>query len=85
MASIAAGIVTLTGQVALIVAALIGAADRQWRDARSGVRPGGVMASQGDHRPGSPVGAALLGATADQDVEVRTPRGVVRYRVLEVR
>lgn len=33
----------------------------------------------------SPVGAALLGATADQDVEVRTPRGVVRYRVLEVR
>ena len=33
----------------------------------------------------SPVGAALLGAMADQDVEVRTPRGVVRYRVLEVR
>lgn len=33
----------------------------------------------------SPVGAALLGATADQDVEVSTPRGVVRYRVLKVR
>ena len=33
----------------------------------------------------SPVGAALLGAVADQDVEVRTPRGAVRYRVLEVR
>jgi transcription elongation factor GreA len=33
----------------------------------------------------SPVGAALLGAIADQDVEVRTPRGVVRYRVVEVR
>ena len=33
----------------------------------------------------SPVGAALLGAVADQEVEVRTPRGAVRYRVLEVR
>ncbi len=33
----------------------------------------------------SPVGAALLGAAADQEVEVRTPRGAVRYRVLEVR
>jgi transcription elongation factor GreA len=33
----------------------------------------------------SPVGAALLGAAADQDVEVRTPRGVVRYRVVEIR
>ena len=33
----------------------------------------------------SPVGAALLGAVADQDVEVRTPRGAVRYRVVEVR
>lgn len=33
----------------------------------------------------SPVGAALLGAVANQEVEVRTPRGAVRYRVLEVR
>ncbi|MBI3746165.1 MAG: transcription elongation factor GreA [Chloroflexi bacterium] len=33
----------------------------------------------------SPVGAALLGAVAGQDVEVRTPRGAVRYRVVEVR
>jgi transcription elongation factor GreA len=33
----------------------------------------------------SPVGAALLGAVPDQDVEVRTPRGTVRYRVVEVR
>jgi transcription elongation factor GreA len=32
----------------------------------------------------SPVGAALLGATAGQDVEVQTPRGAVRYRVLSV-
>jgi hypothetical protein len=39
-------------------AALIGAADRQWRDARSGARPVGLMDSQRDHRPGSPVGAA---------------------------
>jgi transcription elongation factor GreA len=33
----------------------------------------------------SPVGAALVGASAGQDVEVRTPRGVVQYRVVEVR
>jgi transcription elongation factor GreA len=33
----------------------------------------------------SPVGAALLRAVAGDDVEVRTPRGAVRYRVLEVR
>jgi transcription elongation factor GreA len=32
----------------------------------------------------SPVGAALLGAVAGADVEVRTPRGPVRYRVLTV-
>lgn len=32
----------------------------------------------------SPVGAALLGATAGQDVDVRTPRGAVRYRVLSI-
>jgi transcription elongation factor GreA len=32
----------------------------------------------------SPVGAALIGATAGADVEVRTPRGSVRYRVLAV-
>jgi transcription elongation factor GreA len=32
----------------------------------------------------SPVGAALLGAVAGADVEVRTPRGPVRYRVLAV-
>jgi transcription elongation factor GreA len=33
----------------------------------------------------SPVGAALVGAVAGADVEVRTPRGAVRYRVVEVR
>jgi transcription elongation factor GreA len=33
----------------------------------------------------SPVGAALLGAAAGQTVEVRTPRGIVAYRVVEVR
>ena len=33
----------------------------------------------------SPVGAALLKAVAGEDVEVRTPRGTVRYRVVEVR
>ena len=33
----------------------------------------------------SPVGAALIGAVAGADVEVRTPRGAVRYRVVEVR
>jgi transcription elongation factor GreA len=33
----------------------------------------------------SPVGAALLKAVAGEDVEVRTPRGPVRYRVIEVR
>ena len=33
----------------------------------------------------SPVGAALLGAIADEDIEVRTPRGAVSYRVVEVR
>ncbi|HEX8025610.1 MAG TPA: transcription elongation factor GreA, partial [Candidatus Limnocylindrales bacterium] len=32
----------------------------------------------------SPVGAALLGASAGDDVEVRTPRGVSRYRVVSV-
>jgi len=32
----------------------------------------------------SPVGAALLGAVPGADVEVRTPRGPVRYRVLSV-
>ena len=32
----------------------------------------------------SPVGAALLGATPGADVDVRTPRGTVRYRVLSV-
>jgi transcription elongation factor GreA len=32
----------------------------------------------------SPVGAALLGAVAGAEVEVRTPRGPVRYRVLAV-
>jgi len=32
----------------------------------------------------SPVGAALLGATAGQDVDVQTPRGAIRYRVLSV-
>ncbi len=32
----------------------------------------------------SPVGQALLGATAGADVEVRTPRGPVRYRVVSV-
>jgi transcription elongation factor GreA len=33
----------------------------------------------------SPVGAALLRAVAGDEVEVRTPRGAVRYRVVEVR
>lgn len=33
----------------------------------------------------SPVGAALLRAVAGADVEVMTPRGAVRYRVVEVR
>jgi transcription elongation factor GreA len=32
----------------------------------------------------SPVGAALLGAAAGQDVDVQTPRGAIRYRVLSV-
>jgi transcription elongation factor GreA len=32
----------------------------------------------------SPVGAALLGASPGAEVEVRTPRGSVRYRVLAV-
>jgi transcription elongation factor GreA len=32
----------------------------------------------------SPVGAALLGATAGAEVDVQTPRGAVRYRVLSV-
>jgi len=32
----------------------------------------------------SPVGAALLGATAGTEVDVRTPRGEVRYRVVSV-
>jgi transcription elongation factor GreA len=32
----------------------------------------------------SPVGAALLGAVAGAEVEVRTPRGSVRYKVLAV-
>jgi transcription elongation factor GreA len=33
----------------------------------------------------SPVGAALVRAVAGDEVEVRTPRGAVRYRVVEVR
>ena len=33
----------------------------------------------------SPVGAALVGAVAGADVEVRTPRGAAKYRVVEVR
>jgi len=32
----------------------------------------------------SPVGAALLGAVPGAEVEVRTPRGQVRYRVVSV-
>ncbi|HET7182273.1 MAG TPA: transcription elongation factor GreA, partial [Candidatus Limnocylindrales bacterium] len=32
----------------------------------------------------SPVGSALLGAAAGQDVDVRTPRGSVRYKVLSI-
>ncbi|HYK94259.1 MAG TPA: transcription elongation factor GreA [Candidatus Dormibacteraeota bacterium] len=32
----------------------------------------------------SPVGAALLGTVAGADVDVRTPRGAVRYKVLKV-
>ena len=32
----------------------------------------------------SPVGAALLGAKAGDDVEVRTPRGMTRYTVTAV-
>lgn len=32
----------------------------------------------------SPVGAALLGATAGQVVDVQTPRGAIRYRVVSV-
>lgn len=32
----------------------------------------------------SPVGAALLGAVAGAEVDVRTPRGAVRYKVLTV-
>jgi len=32
----------------------------------------------------SPVGSALLGATAGSEVDVRTPRGTVRYRVVSV-
>lgn len=32
----------------------------------------------------SPVGAALVGATVGQEVEVRTPRGPVRYRVVAI-
>ncbi len=33
----------------------------------------------------SPVGAAFVGAVAGADVDVRTPRGTARYRVIEVR
>lgn len=33
----------------------------------------------------SPVGAALLGTVAGAEVDVATPRGAVRYRVIEVR
>ena len=32
----------------------------------------------------SPVGAALMGAIAGAEVDVRTPRGAVRYKVLTV-
>jgi transcription elongation factor GreA len=32
----------------------------------------------------SPVGAALLGASVGQDVDVQTPRGSIRYRVVSV-
>jgi transcription elongation factor GreA len=32
----------------------------------------------------SPVGAALIGARAGQDVDVQTPRGAIRYRVVSV-
>jgi transcription elongation factor GreA len=40
---------------------------------------GGMLSSS------SPVGAALLGAVAGAEVQVRTPRGAAVYRVLEVR
>jgi transcription elongation factor GreA len=48
-----------------------------------------VSSSEADPAAGrlsmvSPVGAALLGATAGTDVEVRTPRGPVRYRVVSI-
>ena len=32
----------------------------------------------------SPVGAALLGATAGKEIDIQTPRGSVRYRILSV-
>jgi transcription elongation factor GreA len=32
----------------------------------------------------SPVGGALLGASVGDEVEVRTPRGAVRYKVLSI-
>jgi len=32
----------------------------------------------------SPVGAALVGASVNDEVEVRTPRGSVRYRVVKI-
>ena len=40
--------------------------------------------AQGRLSSASPVGAALMGAVVGADVEVRTPRGPVRYRVLAV-
>jgi len=48
-----------------------------------------VGSAEGDPANGrlssvSPVGQALLGATAGAEVDVRTPRGTVRYRVLSV-
>ncbi len=32
----------------------------------------------------SPVGKALIGASIDEDVEVETPAGMVKYKVLEI-
>jgi transcription elongation factor GreA len=40
--------------------------------------------AQGKLSSASPVGSALLGAVAGAEVDIRTPRGTVRYRVLAV-
>jgi transcription elongation factor GreA len=72
----------VTGRVALgsVVAVEVGGEELTWTI---------VGTAEADPKSGristaSPVGAALLGAVAGDEIEVRTPRGPIRYRIVTI-